>query len=96
MKKILSVIIIAVLLLSSLVPCVLADDDIELPVVDFNQKKQGDVNGDKRVDNKDVVLLFRYLSGGEEEIIVNNADLNRDGQIDNKDVVALFRYVSSM
>ncbi|MBO4422065.1 MAG: dockerin type I repeat-containing protein [Clostridia bacterium] len=54
----------------------------------------GDVSGDGSVNNKDVVLLFRYITGTGVLIDEENADVNDDGKINNKDVVALFRYVS--
>ena len=54
----------------------------------------GDVNGDGEVDNKDVVTLFRYVSGGIKADDESAYDYNGDGEVDNKDVVSLFRYVS--
>lgn len=54
----------------------------------------GDVNGDLEINNKDVVILFRSLSGGSEKIIESSADVNSDGEINNKDVTLLFRYLS--
>ena len=53
----------------------------------------GDVNGDGLLNNKDVVSLFKYVSGGGacDEFAV---DVNNDGLENNKDVVALFKYVS--
>ena len=54
----------------------------------------GDVNSDGKVDNKDVVCLFRYLSGWNVEIDENAVDINGDGEVNNKDVVRLFQYVS--
>ncbi len=57
---------------------------------------RGDCNGDNTVDNKDVVILFRYVSGGpEENVAVSNCDYNGDGEINNKDVASLFRDISS-
>lgn len=56
--------------------------------------KAGDANGDGSIDNKDVVVLFRYVSGSGGGAVVENCDYNGDGAIDNKDVVALFRAVS--
>ena len=53
---------------------------------------KGDINGDGSVDNKDVVLLFRYVSGSSAYDPLY--DYNEDGAVDNKDVVALFRVVS--
>ena len=55
---------------------------------------KGDVNGDGLVDNKDVVTLFRYVSGSGKLANPDAADINGDGEINNKDVVALFRAVS--
>ncbi len=56
----------------------------------------GDVNGDGAVNNKDVVTLFRAVSGNvPDEFVKEAADVNDDGEINNKDVVQLFRNVSS-
>ena len=54
----------------------------------------GDTNGDGEIDNKDVVVLFRYVSGNKSGAVEENCDYNGDGETDNKDVVALFRAVS--
>ncbi len=54
----------------------------------------GDVNGDGSVNNKDVVALFKYVSGSEVAVNVIALDINGDGSVNNKDVVALFKYVS--
>ncbi len=54
----------------------------------------GDVNGDGSVNNKDVVALFKYVSGGEVAVNGIALDINGDGSVNNKDVVALFKYVS--
>ncbi|MBQ7700558.1 MAG: leucine-rich repeat protein [Clostridia bacterium] len=55
----------------------------------------GDCNSDGAVDNKDVVVLFRYVSGGEKAPDETVYDYNGDKEVNNKDVVELFRYVSS-
>ena len=55
----------------------------------------GDINGDGDINNKDVVLLFRFLSGGSEEGLFKKAmDFNKDGFVNNKDVTVLFRFIS--
>ena len=56
----------------------------------------GDLNGDNEVNNKDVVTLFRYVSGGNKVEDESMYDINGDKEVNNKDVVALFRSVSSM
>lgn len=57
--------------------------------------EKGDINGDGKLNNKDVASLFRYLSSGKDDGDISVYDYNEDGKINNKDVVALFRYVSS-
>ncbi len=54
----------------------------------------GDINGDGSVNNKDVVALFKYVSGGGTDVNIIALDVNGDGSVNNKDVVALFKYVS--
>ena len=81
MKKILSLLVITILL-------------CQTPLLSAAAGVFGDVNGDGSANNRDVVILFRYVSGGAED--VNNADVNGDGVENNKDVVYLFRYVSGM
>ena len=54
----------------------------------------GDFNGDGEVNNKDVVTLFRYVSGNTEGADLKY-DFNGDGGVNNKDVVSLFRAVSA-
>ena len=55
---------------------------------------RGDCNNDGAIDNKDVVILFRYVSGTDKLEDETAYDFNNDGAVDNKDVVALFRHVS--
>lgn len=55
----------------------------------------GDVNGDVRINNKDVVVLFRYVSDTTDvDVIYGALDVNGDGKVNNKDVESLFDKVS--
>ena len=55
----------------------------------------GDVNQDGKINNKDIVLLQRYIAGGwDVELNEASADINKDGTINNKDVVLLQRYTA--
>ena len=55
----------------------------------------GDVNKDNKINNKDIVLLQRYIAGGwDVELNEASADVNKDGTINNKDVVLLQRYIA--
>ena len=63
----------------------------EIPYVTLS----GDINGDGDVNNKDVVVLFRYVSGNDKETDEKVYDFNEDDKVGNKDVAALFRHVSA-
>ena len=58
----------------------------------------GDVNDSKAVDNRDAMILDRYVanwSGYEDRIIIkDSADLDRKGSIDNRDAMILDRVVA--
>ncbi|MBO4421859.1 MAG: dockerin type I repeat-containing protein, partial [Clostridia bacterium] len=56
---------------------------------------RGDVNGDGKINNKDIAALFAYISSDGEDADPDVYDFNVDGKINNKDIVAMFRYVSS-
>lgn len=62
----------------------------------FAKGTAGDANGDGALDNKDVVVLFRFVSGNTSGAVSDNCDYNGDGNTDNKDVVALFRALSGL
>lgn len=64
-------------------------------ICDYSGAVKGDCNGDGEINNKDIVVLFRYVSLGVSAVNNEAFDFNADGVTDNKDVVALFRYVSS-
>jgi hypothetical protein len=54
----------------------------------------GDVNGDGKVNNKDLSLLFQYLSGWDVKVEESALDVNGDGKVNNKDLSLLFQYLS--
>ena len=84
MKKIISLLIVMIMALSF----------IFSNGVSAETQLLGDTNGDKVIDNKDVVTLFRHVSGTSTDAVKENCDVNSDKEIDNKDVVMIFRYVS--
>ena len=67
-----------------------------IPPVEYDRipAVPGDMNCDDEIDNKDVVILFRAVSGSAGEYDAAY-DFNEDGEVNNKDVVALFRFVSA-
>jgi len=54
----------------------------------------GDIDGDRKVNNKDAIMLFRYVAGGEVAVDEAALDVNCDGKVNNKDAITLFRYVA--
>ena len=69
----------------------LAPGQISLP--DSVMYLVGDVNGDGKINNKDVSGLFRAVTESTE-LRPGAADANGDGKINNKDVSLLFRHVT--
>ena len=92
MKKFLKRFLSAVLA-SAMIICIMLGASIPNSAA---SKLPGDVNTDGYTDNKDVVVLFRYLSGdpGSSIIDVKACDTNGDGKTNNKDVTALFRHLN--
>ena len=62
----------------------------------------GDVNGDQKINGKDVTKLLQYLanldpfSGVSTVEISAGADCNADGKIDGKDLTKLLRYLANI
>lgn len=73
-------------------------DNVALKVMNGNisvfEGIAGDINSDKVVNNKDAVILFRYIAGWSVSVDEKALDCNGDGSVNNKDAVTLFRYVA--
>ena len=54
----------------------------------------GDINGDGKVNNKDVTRFFQYLSDWNVDVNRAALDVNGDGKVNNKDLTRLFQYLS--
>ena len=69
-------------------------DEVELVALyASNPYIPGDINGDGKVNNKDVTRLQRYLKGAAVEVNEAALDVNGDGKVNNKDLTRLQRYV---
>ena len=54
----------------------------------------GDINGDGRVNNKDLGLLMQKLNSWEVEIAGDDGDVNGDGSVNNKDYGLLMQFTN--
>jgi outer membrane protein assembly factor BamB len=54
---------------------------------------QGDVNGDFKVDGKDVAIIAKYFSGSASDY--PNADINSDNKIDGRDLAVVAKYFNT-
>lgn len=54
----------------------------------------GDVNGDGKLNNHDLVRLQRYINEWDVTIEAKAADVNGDGRLNNRDLVALQRMLN--
>jgi len=77
---------------ANLKPVTLKTVSGKVAVIDYTP---GDLNGDKRINALDIVLLRRYITGGYG-ITINEyaADVNDDGKINTTDIVYVRRYIA--
>ena len=70
------------------------DFDIANAEISVTDSIPGDVNGDTKVNMKDIVLIQQYLNGWDVKIDENAANVNGDKTINMKDVVLLQQYLN--
>ena len=62
--------------------------------VNVRPYRPGDINGDGKVNNKDLTALAKYLAGFDGSYIEYNLDTNGDGRINNRDLTRLAQYLA--
>lgn len=67
----------------------------ESGIVTVEGRVSGDVNGDGKVNNRDLGLLMQYLNAWEVTINKGSADVNGDGAVNNKDYGLLMQYLNN-
>ena len=70
-------------------PVAFTIEDGEISIADFTP---GDVDGNGKVDNNDLILLTRYRARWKITINMDAADVNSNGKVDNEDLILLTRY----
>ena len=73
------------------VVCLLASSVMAVSAADV---RYGDVNGDGRVNNRDLGLLLQYAADWDVEMDMEMADVNHDGRVNNRDVGMLQQYLA--
>lgn len=77
---------------SNLMPIHVAVVNGSIAVADY---MVGDINGDKRITPTDVIMLRRFIAGGYELTINENAaDFNGDGRANSTDAILMRRYIA--
>ncbi len=66
----------------------------ENATITIKDGRPGDVNGDGRVNNRDLVLLQQYLAEWDVEIVEGNSNVDGTGKINNRDLVRLQQYLA--
>ena len=59
-----------------------------------NQDVSGDMNGDNKINNRDLGMLLQYINGHNIDFNTEKADVNSDGRINNKDFALLMQYIN--
>ena len=54
----------------------------------------GDINGDSKVNNRDLTRLAQYLAGKDVEYVSGSLDVNGDGKVNNRDLTRLAQYLA--
>lgn len=76
----------------------IAEDNIECDivngVVNVVAAVPGDINGDTKVNNKDVTRLLQYLAQWDVFVNAPTLDTNGDSKVNNKDVTRLMQYLA--
>ncbi len=61
---------------------------------EVNEFRMGDVNGDGKINVRDLGLLQQYLNGWDVDISVEAADVARDGKVNVRDLGKLQQYLN--
>lgn len=67
---------------------------VENGYVEIVDYVSGDVNGDGKINNKDLGLLQQYVNGWTVTVSKKAADANGDGKVNNKDLGLLQQYLN--
>lgn len=94
--KVISLILSSVMLLTLFAPLSVCSEEMQTYEANYDSGKvlAGDVNGDGKINLRDVVLLYRHIIGVPTEIIEESLDIDGDGTVTIADAYALFHQES--
>ena len=69
-------------------------DDPGTGVEEPAEKIAGDVNGDGKVNSKDLTRFLKYLAGNNVEVVEEALDVTGDGSVNTKDLIRLLKFLS--
>ncbi len=78
--------------IKSVILCKTEEERRQVIYEQLNGYIPGDMNGDGKVNSKDIIRLMKSLANRETDII--GGDLNGDTKTDSKDIIRLMRYIS--
>lgn len=74
-------------------PVIPPDTDPVTPPDTEPDKSDFDVNGDGKLNSKDLTRLMKFIAGEKVEI-AGNADINGDSKVNSKDLTRLMKYIA--
>ncbi|MBR2310964.1 MAG: dockerin type I repeat-containing protein [Oscillospiraceae bacterium] len=82
-------------LIAAMALCLLLTATVGVLAVSAEEKTlYGDVNGDGKVNNRDLGLLQQYVNGFDVDVDVEAADVTHDDKVNNRDLGLLQQYVN--
>ena len=94
MKRLLSALLVAVLLLAAFPVTIISAEETAPVTAAAKAVVYGDVNDDGNVNNRDLGLLQQYLNDWNVDVNVDAADVNYDGKVNNRDLGLLQQYLN--
>ena len=86
MKRVMSALLAAVLLLTVLATAA--------TVTSADTVLYGDINGDGKINNRDLGLFQKHLNGSDVDVDIEAADVYYDGKVNNRDLGILQKYLN--
>ena len=67
---------------------------VKINVLDDYIPEYGDMDGDQRIDSRDIVAIRKYIVDGYTDP-VGGADVNCDGVVDTRDLILVRQYLAN-